>query len=295
MKQNIFKKLEQRESSQIEIKPLHKNDLHYSKLLLFLQQQKYLNSKKIIKIIDKNFIPSSPIGYIMLSRNDIVGFLGTIYSSRNYNKKIVEQCYLHTWIVAKEFRFYSYKLIMPVLENDCFLFTYNPIKQLEGLYQKFGFEKILIKKDLFFLDLKINFFKKRIYEKLANVNKYYNFLNIEQKKVFDDHKNKKLIYFFFKKKFSSDYIFIIGKKSYKKLIPVFEILYNSNDIEFKENLKEISFEIFKECKNLIFLKYCLSSNSSPKNKTLVNLKENTLFVKNHPTDFKFDVLYSELV
>lgn len=295
-KKSIFAKLEKRNFSEIEIRAIYKNDLLYPKLFSFLTKQNYLNSKEIIRIINNNFITSLPIGYVMLSKSNIVGFLGTIYSSRNYKEKFVKQCYLHTWIVINKFRFYSYKLIMPILQQDNYLFTYNPIKQLVGLYQKLGFEKKIIRKEFFFINFIINFLKKKKFKKIDNCKNYYNFLNTKQKKIFDDHKNKKLEYFFFRNLISSEYIFIIGKKSFKKLIPSFEILYNSNEFEFNKYINEIKFEIFKRCKSLIFINYYMNFNTNIKRKnSILSSRENTLFFKNLPKDFSFDVLYSELI
>lgn len=296
MNKSIFEKLEQRNSSEIEIKAIYKNDFFYTKLFTFLKNQNYLDSKEIIRIINNNFIVSLPIGYVMLSKNNIVGFLGTIYSLRNYKTRFVKQCYLHTWIVANKFRFYSYKLIMPILHEDNYFFTYNPIKQLAGLYQKLGFKKITITKEIFFINFRVNIFRKKNFKKIDNYKDYYNFLNTEQKKIYDDHKNKNLEYFFFRNLNSSEYTFIIGKKSFKKLLPTFEILYNSNELEFKNNINEIKFEIFTRCKSLIFIKYYLNFHVNfEKKNSILSLRDNTLFVKNLPKDFRFDVLYSELI
>ena len=73
---------------------------------------------------------------------------------------------------------------------------------------------------LFLLNFKqiSNVFSKSLLLINISLPKLYNFLNTEQKKIHDDHKNKNLEYFFFRNTISSEYTFIIGKKSFKKLL-----------------------------------------------------------------------------
>ena len=111
-------------------------------LIKFLEKQNFLEIKKIQSILKINFIDDSPIGYALLKNNsEVVGFLGTIFSKRRIQNQLFDHCYLHTWIVSKNYRMQSFRLIKPVLEKKVFISTFSPIKSLEGLYKKLYFEE----------------------------------------------------------------------------------------------------------------------------------------------------------
>src|SRR5262249_27867371 len=46
-----------------------------------------------------------PYGYAMVDGNEIVGFLGTMFSARRVNGRKAIHCNIHTWIVDDDFRF----------------------------------------------------------------------------------------------------------------------------------------------------------------------------------------------
>ena len=53
----------------------------------YLKDQNYLNYKEINKILKIKFDETYPFGYILKNENEIVGFLGTMFSQRIINKK----------------------------------------------------------------------------------------------------------------------------------------------------------------------------------------------------------------
>ena len=80
-----------------------------------------MNYNEVIDILKINYDNKKPIGYILIKdEKDIVGFLGTIFSNRPIEEKLVEHCYLHSWIVSKKHRFEAFKLIMPIIEKNIF-------------------------------------------------------------------------------------------------------------------------------------------------------------------------------
>ncbi len=147
---SLINKLKKRKLKNLIIKPVFLKDSFYLNLIHFLENQTYLNVKKIKLILKNNFLLNMPIGYVMIDGfQNIVGFLGTIFSNRTVNESEFLQCCLHTWIVDKKYRLYSHYLLLQILEEykDLNIFTFNPIYKLERLYLKFNFSnKIFIKK-----------------------------------------------------------------------------------------------------------------------------------------------------
>ena len=116
----------------------------------YLKNQNYLAYEGINKILMIKFNETYPFGYVLKCDNEIVGFLGTIFSQRKFNNKNYIYCNLHTWIVNKSHRLNSYLLLLPLIEKNCSIMTFTPIKSLISLYQKFGFQKLKMIYRIFF-------------------------------------------------------------------------------------------------------------------------------------------------
>lgn len=57
-----------------------------------------------------------PVGYVLVADNEIVGFLGTIFSLRVIKGKVIKYCNLTTWVVREEHRRESLYLLLQL--ND---------------------------------------------------------------------------------------------------------------------------------------------------------------------------------
>ena len=102
--------------------------------LSFLRSQKFIDFKnrKILKI---KFLKSEPLGNILINeKKEVVGFLGTIFGERYYKDNLILLCNLHSWIVEKKYRYQSFQLLIPIIRRNILIFTFSPIKSLEGLY-----------------------------------------------------------------------------------------------------------------------------------------------------------------
>ena len=94
-----------------------------------------------------------------------------------------------------------------------------------------------------------------------------------------------------------DNIFVMAKKSIKKgIFPLLEIIYISDYNKFELHEKKINFELIKRFKT-VFLKYNYSEGNgiSSKNFLFRKITKKKIFYLNKPKNFKFDVLYSELL
>ena len=298
MSDNFIKKLEKRVNNEIKLKPIFKGGEDEILLQKFLNKQNYLKPKNIFSIIDIFFLKDSPIGYALYKNNsEVVGFLGTIFSERKIGDKIISHCYLHSWIVDSNFRTQAFRLIMPILKNKIFISTYSPIKSLEGLYKKLEFEE-----KTFYSKLVFSFPLKSLNQKKINVSENHTFffdaLSTDLKQIYKDHSslNNNIMFVYFNNNIK-DNILIIVKKKYKKLfLPVVEIIYCSNFIKFRENKKNISFELFKRFKTPLFIESFFNEDSILfKNDFLKIGTQKKVYYKNIPENFKLDFLYSELL
>ena len=297
---SLINKLKKRKLKNLIIKPIFLKDSYYQNLIHFLDNQTYLNVRKIKLILKNNFLLNMPIGYIMIdSFQNIVGFLGTIFSIRMVNKSEFLQCYLHTWIVDKKYRLNSHNLLLQILEDykDLNIFTFNPVYKLAGLYQKFNFSHQIFYKEIFLINF-LNFFKKKKYRIITKEEKYYDLLNDDNKKIFNDHSNLKsgLNFLFFKNINSPKFIFIITKKMFKKSLHYIEILYVSDFEEYAKHIDNINCEIFLKFKTFLIIYYNFSNFKSLSNSKIYFFKKkNTLFFKNFSKNHILDPLYSEFV
>ncbi len=298
MNKNLLDRLTKKGNSNLHVKPIFNNENDKFILQNFLNSQKFLKPKDVLKIIKINFNFEQPIGYILIDdKKEIVGYLGTIFSSIPVEEKFVEHCYLHSWIVLKKYRIEAFKLIIPLIKKNIFLSTYSPISSLKGLYKKLSFvEQYFYSKFVLFLPLsKLDNIQIDYSEDTSFFNKYLK----EKDKIFlkdHAHTSTKKIFFYFNKNLH-DNIFIILKKKTKKIIfPILDIIYISDLEKFKHYEKNIGVEFLKKFKTVIFKfndinvdKIC--SNNSIFSKTV---KKNIYYL-NKPKNFKFNILYSELV
>lgn len=297
MDYNLLARLEKKGNPSISVKPIFKKNDDRDILDKFLKTQKYLDPKEIFEILKINFNSDKPIGYVLIKNDkDVIGFLGTIFSKRLIEENRVEHCYLHSWIVCEKHRFEAFKLIMPILKKSMFLSTFSPIKTLEGLYKKLGFSEIQFfskfilflpnlrfKEDDLYLSDDYYFFEKYLSNKNKIILKDHMFTNTKKMMIYSD-------------KNPNDNLLIIVKKKIKmKILPIIEIIYISDADKFKLYESKISLEFFKKFKTF-FLKFnnIEQNKSFLKNSLLLrNIKKKAFYYK-RPSNFKFDILYSEL-
>ena len=92
-------------------------------------------------------------------------------------------------------------------------------------------------------------------------------------------------------------IFIIAKKKFKNfLFPILDIIHISNLKKFKLYEERIGYELFKKFKTIFFKVNILEKNDIFLKPFFLqkNVKKK-VFYYNKPINFKFDVLYSELL
>lgn len=295
---NILTKLEKKGDTNLKVEPIYQNDKKKFFLDNFLRDQKFLNYNEVIDILKINYDYKKPIGYILIKdKKDIVGFLGTIFSYRPIEDKLIEHCYLHSWIVSKNHRLEAFKLIIPIIKKNIFISTYSPIKSLEGLYKKIGFEEIVFFSK-FVLSFSFLSFKKNNINLNEERSFFEKYLNNDEKTILYDHlsTNTEKIFFYLNDNKNDNFFMILKKRTRKFFFPVLEIIYVSNLDKFKTNEKKIGFELLKRFKTFFFKMNILEKNDVfSKNFLLTKNIKKKAYYYNKPKKFKFDVLYSELL
>ena len=296
---NLIDKISKRATKKLRINEVNFNTDLELKTIEYLKKQQYLEYKKVEIVLKNNFIPSYPLGYVLINHYDkIVGFMGTIFSIRNIKNKEYTYCNIHTWVVDRDYRLNSFLLLTDLIKKDITLTAFTPVKTLIGLLEKFGFKKIKMKYRIIFLLNFLKLLKKNQYEiekkslvieKILNendLNYYKNYLHIPCEKFVIIDKNDR-----------TKYIFIIARKVKKKIFQVLNIFYVSDSLNLKNNWDSISLEISKVFK----VSFCVQnffneSDCSIPNKILFikNLKKD-ICIKNLPKNLKLDILYSDLI
>ena len=296
---NYIEKIEKWASKKLKVEEVYLDKEIAQEAISYLKRQKYLEYKNIETLIKNNFISNHPIGYVLKNKNnEIVGFMGTIFSIRNYNKKDHLYCNIHTWIVENPYRIYSFLLLTPLAEKKITLTAFTPVKTLIGLLEKFGFKTVKMKYRVIFLINLFNFTKKNQFKIVNNLEHIKETLNQKDLKIFNDYYHipcEKFV--ILDKTQTSNYIFIIANKAKKKKLNILNFLYISNHVEFKKNWKVIKYEISKNLNTNFLGQYFFNEEDCviPKKKFLSKSVEKNSCVKNLLPNTKLDVLYSDLL
>jgi hypothetical protein len=79
-------------------------------------------------------------GFVLVQHSRIVGFLGTIFSTRCINGKAEQFCNVSSWIVKPEFRREGISLLLPLLRlRSCTLTNFSPSRTACQIFERLGF------------------------------------------------------------------------------------------------------------------------------------------------------------
>ena len=245
-------------------------------LQTFLNPKKKIPIENIIDIIKLSKDNNLPIGYAMksINTNDIVGFVGTLFSKKKDEELI---CNIHSWIVRPSHRLYSFFLISNLLKKKALLTAFTPVISLKGLLKKLGFQKKIIY-EKFLLNF-IPFSLKRNTFRIIKVNNLNNLIQIE-----------------FMHKSLNENIILIGSVSIKKKIRVFKLLSVNKINLFQENFSELINLISRQFNLFFFSEYILEKHKNfiPFVNILSFRKKREIFLKPSFIIDKDDLLYSDL-
>jgi len=296
-KRQIFKfsEIEKKVSKKIRLEQVFYRGKNFRETTKFLRKQNFIPFKNIEKIISLQKNKNFPIGYIILNKkNFIVGFMGTWFSKRFNNNKDVF-CNIHTWIVEKSYRLYSFFLLSDLYYKNINLVALTPVKSLKGLLIKMGFKKDELLLRLF---LNINIFsKKNKYSIISRKQKIKNLLNKDDLNIFNSFSNEIYNKYVIYNSIDKRSIFFIGCFIRKKKIKIFNLFYISDKIKFKKDFKEIISIISKETKSIIFGEYIFKKEKSlfPEKIFFSKSFKKDIYVKSKNKFENIDLLNSDLI
>ena len=271
--------LEYRALKSYKIIKIFESEIHSEKVSNFLKKQKYISFETIVKILKSSKEKKLPIANIMLHKNSnqIVGFVGTLFSVKKINNTDYHYCNIHSWIVSKNHRLFSFFLISDLLKKEINLTAFTAVYTLKGLLNKLGFEKKLINEKFYLNLLPFSFKKKSLL-------------------ILKDGNENNLINIIFKHEQKIEEVSIIGNIIRKKGFKVFKLLFSDNQNLFKENYIEILNYITKKYKIYLFCEYFNDQKDAllPSANLLQITKKRDIFLKSTTNIDKFAILNSDL-
>lgn len=286
----ILEKIIKKASSNLRVEEIKYNNSDFQRLKEYLNNQKFLDEKKINFLFKINSNLHNPIGIVIKNlKDEIVGFMGTLFYEKVIKEKKLLFCNIHSWIVDKKYRLNSFFLIMPLLRKNYNLTAYTPIKSLEGLLEKFGLNKKILN---FKIVININFTRMFIKKSLfiqTEQNIILDYLTDYELSEFKKYSPNEFYKFIIINKIDNKYIFVIAKKIRKKLINLFNFFYISDKNEFSNNWTHIKNLITNKFRVNFFSEYYFDNVDSvfPKKILLYKVIKKNIYAK---TSFKLDKL-----
>ena len=272
-----LKELSLRASRSYQVQKIFKKSEKTDKVSKFLLKQKLVPFQNINNILSASKNDKFPIGSIMILKKtqEIIGFVGTFFSSRKEKDKEHVFCNIHSWILSPNHRLYSFYLISNLINERVNLTAFTPVETLKGLLNKLGFKKIGLVESFI---VNLNFL-------LSTDNNF----SIKEKE-----KTQNLFTIELSKK-SKNMIIIQGSLSKRKGFKVFKILTISDMKFFQENHDIILNLITKKYKVYFFSEYQLNSVSIfPKKRLLSIKKRRDIFVRSSINLKNIDIFNSDL-
>ena len=266
----------------------------YVQTLKYLKKQNNLNYKKVLFLFNNFINKKYPICNVLIFDKKIVGFVGTTFSQKKYNKKNFLNCNIHSWMVDANHRIGSSMLINQI-KNNCIVTVLSSLPSLNKTFLKLGFKKFNMKYKIVFIK---NFFIKNTnlgFDILHQQNVLMKKSSKLQQKIIKDYNNSRFKKFIFFNSISKKNTLIIGDLIKKKrLFKTFNIIYCS-DISFLKKNLFIFYTLIQKYFKVHFCGefYVDRSKSILKKSNLAKIINKTIYLKRTPKNFKFDLLYSE--
>lgn len=196
----------------------------------------------------------TPYGYVLIDKERIVGFLGTVHADRRINGITERFCGLSSWIVKPEYRSESLMLILPVLRNqNVTIINHSPNDVATQVFTKLGFAQLNAKFVIvhpFPSNAKIFFKRKILIHTIKEEIRPH--LTPEHQQILDDHRKYKCGHFLARQQ-DGEYCYIVFSRINRRGLAFVHIHYISNRPFFIANLDEIKINLVKYCRAPLLL------------------------------------------
>ena len=266
----------------------------YNQTLKYLKKQSNLNYPKVLFLFNNFINKKYPICNILVYDKKIVGFVGTTFSQKKFNKRNFLNCNIHSWMVDINHRIGS-SMLIDQINNNCIITVLSSLPRLDKTFMKLGFKKFNMEYRIVFIK---KFFVKNTYlsfDILYKQNLLMEKISKSKQKIIKDYKNSRFKKFIFFNSISKKSCFIIGDLTKKKrLFKTLNIIYCSDTSFLKKNLF-IFYMLIQKYFKVHFCGefYIDKSKSILKKSNLSKIINKTIYLKRTPKNYKFDLLYSE--
>ncbi|MFZ5452664.1 MAG: GNAT family N-acetyltransferase [Thermodesulfobacteriota bacterium] len=193
--------------------------------------------------------PEDYHGFMLVDNEEVVGFLGTIFSRRKSQGKDYRYCNLSSWIVKPEHRNKSLLLLLALLKLTDYTFTnLSALEHVAVIHQKLGFTDMGSQAQIL---LPIGGFswgapnKPRL---ILEPERIKDRLKGDARIIFDDHISFKCKHILFEA--DNNYCYLIASKLVKKGIPILYVHYISNLALFLNLIHKVVFKVLYHFKAL---------------------------------------------
>ena len=262
--------------------------------LKYLKKQNNLNYSKVLFLFNNFINKKYPICNVLTYEKKIVGFVGTTFSQKKYNKKKFLNCNIHSWMVDVNHRIGS-SMLIDQIKNNCIITVLSSLPRLEKTFLRLGFKKLNMEYKIIFIK---KFFLKNTdlgFDILHKQNLLMKKVNKFHQKIIKDYKNSRFKKFIFFNSISKKNCFIISDLTKKKrFFKTLNIIYCSDTSFLKKNLL-IFYSLIQKYFKVHFCGefYIDKSKSILKKSNLSKIINKTIYLKRTPKNYKFDLLYSE--
>jgi len=240
-------------------------------------------------------IPEDYHGYMLVDNEEVVGFLGTIFSTRKIHDREYRFCNLTSWIVKPEHRNKSLFLLFPLLKLAEYTFTnLSAQEHVAAIHRELGFTEIGSRAQILLPLCRFSFPRNNKYRIIFDHNKINNCLKGEEINIFNDHLKFKCSHILLESE--NDYCYIVTSKLIKKMVPILYIHYIGNLNLFLKLIHKVAFKLlyhFKAVGLLIEDRFVEGLNL--KGAIKYNLPQHKLFKSPSLQAKDIDNLYSERI
>jgi hypothetical protein len=233
-------------------------------------------------------------GYALIDRNRAVGFLGLMFSSVMINHVKHKFCNFTSWVVQKEFRGESIKLLIPVLRLRGYTLTSHTMSSgTYFIFKKMGFRDLEDSLVIIPPLPKLGGFSKS-HRVIVNSQTITQFLDEENLKIYHDHSNLNAHYILVQTE--HDQCFMVATRPIKKNLPFAHLHYISDLNIFAECIEKIRLVVCLQLKVVALLidKRCLRGERISRSWEYT-LPQPRLYKSDYLNKDDITALYSELI
>jgi hypothetical protein len=168
-------------------------------------------------------------GYVMENGDEVVGFLGLLFTEREIRGARHKFCEIHSWYVREEYRKESMRLFLPALSvRKATLVNYTPTETVYDISKKFGFEDLETRLLLFF-PVPTPWALRAAVGVETRKHVIVQYLDDADRRIFFDHENVDCKHYLIRSRDGTGYSYVVIKKMWlRPYLPFGRIMYASD-------------------------------------------------------------------